>query len=162
MVELRISLDALIENTHRAGRAALEWAAAEAGLGTSMGELIAQPLRLLTIRAMTENKILNLTLSIPAPLATHLWSNAAPNFISEQADRFWTYDYPELPCPHSPAFREGTMMWTGSMSDALILRACEEKLGHATTLLFDETGFSLGPVILSSRPYRSWEEGKKR
>jgi len=111
---------------------------------------------------MTENKILTLTLSIPAPLTTHLWSNASPNFISEQPDRFWTYDYPELPDPHSPVFRDGTMRWTETMSDALILRACEEQLGHATTLLFDEADCSAGRVILSSRPFRAWEEGTKR
>jgi hypothetical protein len=104
---------------------------------------------------MTENKIVTLTLSIRAPLTTHLWSNAAPNVIAEQPDRFWTYDHPELPDPHSPAFRDGTLMWTASMADALILRACEEQLGHATTLLFDETGFSAGPTILSSRSFRS-------
>ena len=46
---------------------------------------------------MTENKTLTLTLSIPAALTTHLWSSAAPNFVSDQPDRFWTYDYPELP-----------------------------------------------------------------
>lgn len=111
---------------------------------------------------MTENKTLDLALSIPAPLTTHLWSNAAPNFISDQPDRFWTYDSPDLPDPHSPAFRDGTMMWTESMADALILRACEEQLGHATTLLFDEADHSPGPVILSSRPYHSWEPGKQR
>ena len=53
-------------------------------------------------------------------------------------------------------------MWTENMSDALILRACEEQLGHATTLLFDEAGFSAGPVILSSRPFCAWEEGAMR
>ena len=111
---------------------------------------------------MTENKTLTLTLSIPAPLTTHLWSSASLNFISDQPDRFWTYDYPELPDPHSPAFRDGMMMWTESMSDALILRACEEQLGHSTTLLFDEAGYSAGPVIFSSRPFRAWEEGKMR
>ena len=113
--------------------------------------LIAQPLRLRTFDAMTENKILTLTLSIPAPLTTHLCSIAAPSFISEQPDRFWTYDDPELPDPHSPIFRDGMMMWTESMSDALLLRACEEQLGHATTLLFDEADHSPGAVILSSR-----------
>ncbi|NPC42841.1 hypothetical protein ACNKF0_06375 [Nocardioides sp. T5] len=111
---------------------------------------------------MTENKALTLTLSIPAPLTTHLWSNAAPNFISDQPDRFWTYDSLELPDPHLPVFRDGMMMWTESMSDALILRACEGQLGHATTLLFDEAGFSAGPVILSSRPYPAWEKGEMR
>ena len=54
------------------------------------------------------------------------------------------------------------MMWTESMSDALLLRACEEQLGHATTLLFDEADHWPGAVVLSSRPYPGWEEGKKR
>lgn len=128
--------------------------------------MIAQPLRGFTFSAMTENKTLTLTLtltlSIPAPLTSHLSSNAAPNFISDQPDRFWTYDSPELPDPHSPIFRDGTMMWTESMSDALILRACEEQLGHATTLLFDEADYSAGPVILTSRPFGALEEGKMR
>lgn len=124
--------------------------------------MVAQSLKAVTVRAMTENKTLTLTLSIPAPLTTHLWSSAAPNFISDQPDRFWTYDYPELPDPHSPIFRNGTMMWTESMSDALLLRACEDQLGHATTLLFDEAGFSAGPVILCSRPFYAPEEGKMR
>lgn len=125
-------------------------------------ELIAQPLRIFTVSGMTKNKILALSLSIPASLTTHLCSSAAPNFISEQPDRFWTYDYPELPDPHSPIFRDGMMMWTESMADALLLRACEEQLGHATTLLFDEADHSLGPVILSSRSYPGWEKGHKR
>jgi hypothetical protein len=129
---------------------------------TSRVRLIAQPLATNTFCAMTENRILTLTLSIPAPLATHLWSSATPNFVSEHPDRLWSFDHPELPDPHSPVFRDGTMMWTESMDDALILRACEEQLGHATTLLFDETGFSDGPIILSSRPFRSWEEGEMR
>jgi hypothetical protein len=124
--------------------------------------LIAPVLARITFCAMTENNILTLTLSLPAPLTTHLWSNAAPNFISEQPDRFWTYDYPELPDPHSPIFGNGMVMWTESMSDALILRACEEQLGHATTLLFDEAVYSAGPVILSSRPYPAWEKGEMR
>ena len=46
------------------------------------------------------------------------------------------------------------------MADALILRACEEQFGHATTDFFDEAGFSAGPVIMRSRPFRAWEEGK--
>ena len=111
---------------------------------------------------MTENETLTLYLSIPAPLTTHLWSSAAPNFISDQPDRFWTYVSPELPDPHSPIFRDGMMMWTDSMSDALILRACEEQLGHVTTLLFDEVDYSAGPVILSNRPYPAWEKGETR
>ena len=104
-------------------------------------ELIAQALRILTVGVMTENKNVTLTLSIPAPLTTHLWSSAAHNFISDQPDRFWTYDFPELPDPHSPIFRDGMMMWTASMSDALLLRACEEQLGHAATLLFDDSDY---------------------
>lgn len=111
---------------------------------------------------MTENKTLTLTLSIPAALTTHLWSSAAPSFVSDQPDRFWTYDYPELPDPHAATFRDGMMRWTESMSDALLLRACEEQLGHTTTLLFDEADHWPGAVVLSGRPYPGWEEGKKR
>ncbi|WP_133176465.1 hypothetical protein [Nocardioides currus] len=111
---------------------------------------------------MTENKTLTLTLSIPASLAVHLCNSAAPSFVSEQPDRFWTYDAPGLPDPHLPVFRYGTLMWTPTMSDALILRACEEQSGHIATVLFDEEDLPGGAVILSSRPYSSLAMGTGR
>lgn len=102
---------------------------------------------------MTQTKTLDLTLSVPFAFADHLWTSAAPNFIPEQPDRFWSYDDAPIPEPTSPPLLTGTMMWTACMADALILRACEEKRGFVVALLADEADFSGGPVVLSSRPW---------
>jgi hypothetical protein len=100
-------------------------------------------------------RVLTVSLTIPSCLVDLLRTNASRNFMAEQPGRFLPLGEGALPSPDAPAFRNGTLMWTESAADALLLRACEEAAGEEVTLLSDECGdeFFSGIVVLSSRPY---------
>lgn len=102
----------------------------------------------------TGPKAYSVTLSVPAVLAEHLAHTSGSNFAASQPDRFLTFGDGEYRPADAPEFRDGTLMWTSSTADAVLLYALEQQSGHTVTLLTDELGqdgFYGSIVVLTSR-----------
>jgi hypothetical protein len=115
----------------------------------------AERLRGSTVGAMTtsaETGTVTLSLVLTGRLAEMLASNSGENFYDEQPDRFEVLAGDEARPPTDAVFRDGTMSWCDSMSDALLFSAYEEGCGHTVTLLGDlAEEWSAHVVVLSSR-----------
>jgi hypothetical protein len=95
-----------------------------------------------------------LTVSIPATLAEHLAFCRSLNFAESQPGRFLPLD-DTCAAADATDFRGGTLMWTESTADAVLLHSLERQAGYAVALLCDEfgdEGFCGRIVVLSSRP----------
>lgn len=84
-----------------------------------------------------------------AELLAHTW---AGNLYDEQNDRFELITGFDSVLPSDPVFADGTMSWSNTASDALLLCGYERASGHTVALLWDLAD-DRGLVVLSSRQY---------
>jgi len=97
---------------------------------------------------MTLDTRITVTLTISAEEADQLWVTATANFIPQQPDRFETIAGGDL---HAERWAAGTLMWTHSMADAVMLRAYEAAHGYDALMLNDLADYAPF-ALLSERP----------
>ena len=116
------------------------------------------------------SKMITLAIVLDRRMAESLSSCAFRNFVCDQPDRFEImaidgHENATDDCLDSLTvrpFRDGTMMWCGPLSDALLLRAFEQSCGYDTAVLWDlaharcplpSGGMADAHVVLSTRPW---------
>jgi hypothetical protein len=74
-------------------------------------------------------------LNLTPELAQKLWVSASGSFLDDQPERFEHTQL--LQVPFGDEFKEGTMFWCATASDALLLMAYEQACDFNSLLLWD-------------------------
>lgn len=93
------------------------------------------------------------TLDLTPELAQTLWVSSTECFFNEQPDRFEHVEITQV--PFGDQFEKGTMLWSRTAADALLLLAYERNSGFNAVLLWDlaESDDSSSYVVMSSREW---------